>query len=1009
MRSLLHTLVCCCLSIITIHAQKSLTGKITDTTDGLPLIGVSILVKEAPQLGTISDFEGHFSFSLPDSAQTLVLSYTGYRTKEIEILAKNHLEIALSESATLLDEVVVTGYGSQLRSNVTGNISKISGETIEGTPVTSFESALQGQAAGVFISSESGKLGQNINVRIRGTASLNAGVEPLYVIDGVVINSQEQMSLKHPRLNPLADINFNDIASIEILKDAAAAAIYGSRASNGVILITTKRGLANETQITLDVSSGWSSPTRKSKWLNAKQYLELWDEAFNNVADADGIVDGFTAEQWKNNFIPGWDGGYDTNWEDEIYNDDAGQKQVQLNIAGGNEKTKYYISGGWLDQTGIIITNSFKRISGRLNLTHQSSKKLDFGVNMSLAHSLHGELQHDGGFANPVQMSAIPPVQPLYDPENPDELFPSTVYFNAKFYEDNADWKTGYHRIIGNTFLNWKPIKNLTLHTDLGTDMYFGHFSRFYGSGVARDSGEPNGLKIEFTGNTFNYSTNNYATYAATTGDHHLLMTLGMSYQELKEREVSIFGRNFPNDNFQNLDSAGEIFNGGGATSNYSILSYFSRLNYDFDNKYLLSLSARMDGDSRFGKDSRYGFFPAISAGWILSKENFLKNNPNLSYLKLRASWGLTGNTPLDHFPSLGLFEGTRYAGNAGILPIQIPNPNLKWEKTKQINIGLDFGLLEDRISGQVDYYHKTTDDLLLQVNIPSTSGFTTQLQNVGSMENKGWEAMLTSYNLSGQFKWKTSLNFSKNSNRVTNIQGQIIESGSVTRAMEGFPVGVFFAPEYAGVDPDNGDALFYLNTKMDNGELDRSTTNDINQAERVVIGDPNPDFTYGITNTFSWKGIELQIFFQGVYGADIYNGAGRWQLDGFGWFDNQDIRMLNRWQNPGDQTVIPQVRFLQSSFQSSRFIEDGTYLRLKNLAISYDLPSRWIEKMGLQKLKLYLQGQNLITLTDYQGWDPEVSTDLSNIRANGGIALGEDFYTPPQAKTLVFGLKVGF
>lgn len=994
-------------------AQRTISGIVRDKGDAMPLIRASILVKGTENIGTITNIDGGYSLEIPADATTLVCSYTGYHTKEIPIKDTKQLNIEMAVSANVLDEVLVVGYGTQTRSNITGNVSKIKKEMIEGTPVNSLESTLQGRAAGVFITNGSGKLGQNINVRIRGTASINASLEPLYVIDGVVMNTQDQMSLNPARFNPLADINFNDIESIEILKDASAAAIYGSRASNGVIIITTKKGIANTTRIDLDMNVGWSKPSRKRKWLNGEQYLELWDEAFANVADVEGRLFGSTAEEWKDRNLSGWRDDNDTNWEELMYNPDAGQRQVQLNVAGGNDKTTFYLSGGYSDQTSIVILNAFERLSGRINLTHKASSKLEVGMNMSLAKTVQETTPTDPNFAAPAALIAMSPLQPLYDPDNPDEIFTNTFYFHARSYIDNTEREATNFRTLGKVFANWKPIPKLTIHSDFGLDFLNIKRESFFNSKVARNTNEPNGLKNTGRNQALSYTLNNYVHYQIQSAAHFMDVTVGMSYQELNESILFASGRNFPNDDFQNLASAGEIINANEEESAYSVLSWFARLNYNFDQKYLLSLSSRIDGDSRFGRDNRYGFFPATSLGWVVSKEPFFNNNL-LSYLKLRSSWGLTGNTPLDHFPALGLFEGRGYAGVSGIVQTQIPNPNLKWEKTTQTDIGIDFGLLEDRISGQIDYYIKNTNDLLLQVNIPSTTGFSTQLQNIGSMKNEGWEFLLNAHILTGQFKWKTSLNYAKNKNLVTDLQQQVIEvtggsSSFLNRVQEGHPIGVFFAPEYAGVDPANGDALYYLNTELDNGELDRNTTNNLNEAQRVVIGDPNPDFIYGISHTFSWKGVELNVLFQGVVGNDVYDGAARFQQDGFGWFDNQDIRILNRWQQPGDQTDVPQVRFLQGTQNSSRFIDDGTYLRLKNLTLSYQLPTEWVEKIGLRQLKIYGSGQNLWLLTDYQGRDPEVNTDFAEFFPNGRIVSGLDFFTPPQAKTVVVGIKAGF
>ena len=1007
-----------CLFFLLLHqstiAQRMASGLVVDDGDNTPLIGANIMVAGFEHLGTITDLEGKFQLDVPEEAVTLLISFTGYQTEEIPIEACQNASIGLAVSATLLNEVLVTGYGTQVRSDLTANISKIGNEDIENIPVNSLESVIQGRTAGVFVTNESGKLGFNADVRIRGTSSINASVQPLYVIDGMVINSQDQVAYNNSRLNPISDLNIHDIESIHILKDAAAAAIYGTRASNGVIIITTKKGSSNKSYIELDMNYGWSDPTIKRKWLNGPQYLDLWNEAFDNVADENGLVFGSSSDEWKDRWLEGWRDGNDTNWEDLMYKPNAGQKHVQLGISGGNEKTSFYVSGGMTDQTSIVILNDFERISGRLNLTHRMNDRFEFGMNLSLTRTVLEEPPVDWDFASPGGLIAQSPLQPLYDPENPNEIFTNTVYFHAWNYVGNVDWETTNMRNLGNAFMNWNPIKNLTLHTGFGIDNIHNDVERYYNSRVARNTGQPNGWKRTWLSDALHYSSTSYATYKLRQHAHSFDATVGMSYEDHHEELIRLSGINFPSDAFQNIVSAGEVIQGVERETDFSVLSYFGRLHYGFGNKYLVSISARIDGDSRFGKANRYGLFPAISAGWVLSEESFFQDSNFFSYLKLRTSWGTTGNSPITNFPSLGLFEGGRYGDQSAIVQTQIPNPDLKWEKTTQLDIGLDFGLLGDRLSGQVDYYIKKTNDLLLNTNIPSTTGFATQLRNLGKMTNEGFEFTFSSYNLTGPFKWKTDLNFSSNVNRVTDIGGQVIEADdrnvSISRVMEDHPVGVYFAPEFAGVDPANGDALYYLNTTLDNGQLDRSTTNNLAEAQAVVIGDPNPDFIYGVNNTFSWKGLELRIFLQGVFGNDSYNGAGRFQLDGFGWFDNQDLRMLERWQQPGDQTDIPQVRFLQGYFDSSRFVEGASYMRLKNLHLSYQLPVEWVEKIGLKHLTLYFTGQNLLTFTNYQSGDPEVNTDLKDYFATSpSVIIGQNFFTPPQAKTYLFGIKAGF
>ena len=1002
-RILLFLSLFLCL-LVSLPAQESIQGTVTDP-QGDPIEGVTILVKGST-VGAYTNAQGSYSLILPPNAELISISYLGFQTQEIEIAGRNRIDVTLTPEDLSLNEILITGYGTQVKRNVTGNIAKVDGKDLNSVPVTSMESALQGRAAGVLVSKQNGKLGQGINIRIRGSASVTGSNEPLYVIDGVVVTNQDQSTINDAKTNPLADLNFNDIESIDILKDASAAAIYGSRASNGVVIITTKRGKAGKTNFNIDYSLGFSDPTRLRDWLNGPEYLELWDEAFNNSADSDGTVFGLTAEEWKDRRIPGWRDNNNTDWQSEAFRDDAGMQQINASASGGSDKTRFYISGSYLDQTGIVIYNNFERMSGRINLDHSASKRVSIGMNLSLARTINDRLATDNSFSVPLQLVALPPVQPIFDPDNPDELFGRTLYFNGKLYEDNRFFQQRVYRTLGNVYLDWEIIPNIKFRSEFGVDFLSQNEETYFNSKVARNTGEPNGLGQNTFTHTLNYTLNNYFTYQNTFAElHNLNVVAGMSFQESNSDYVLVEGRNFPNDDFKKLASSAEIFNGTSTGTLFNIISYFARANYQFNNKYLLSLSARVDGDSRFGQDERYGFFPAASAGWIISEEDFLNESRLLSFLKLRASFGVTGNTPITNFPSRGLWGGAAaYAANSGISPTQSPNPNLKWENTEQFDIGLDFGLFDGRISGEMDYYVKNTTDLLLEVNVPATTGFLTQLRNVGELENKGFEFVLTTLNLVGDVRWTTQINFGRNKNKITNLNNQIIEDGFVNRAVEGQPIGVFFTAEYAGVDPETGDAIYYKNAETGPGAIDRSTTNDLNEAQRVVVGDPNPDFIFGINNTFSWKGIDLAIFIQGVQGNEIYNGGGVFQMDGFGWFDNQDRRVLNRWQQPGDQTDIPQLRFLAGASESSRFISDGSYVRLKNVTLGYTLPQAFTRKFNIEKLRVFAIGFNLLTFTDYEGWDPEVNTDY--LASN--ISLGNDFYSSPQARTFSLGVSLG-
>jgi len=508
-----------------------------------------------------------------------------------------------------------------------------------------------------------------------------------------------------------------------------------------------------------------------------------------------------------------------------------------------------------------------------------------------------------------------------------------------------------------------------------------------------------------------NYNTNSYFTYNKLTAKHNFAATLGMQYQQSQAKYNSTTGTDFPSNSYQKIASAATKAGGSSSQSDFRFLSYFLRSNYTYDDKYIISASGRMDQSSRFGKNSRTGFFPAVSAGWILSNEKFLSSNKYLSFLKLRASYGLVGNSEIGNFPQMGLFTGDAgYAGNAGQRPSQLRNDDLRWETTTQVDVGIDFGLFNNRISGEIDYYVKNTDGLLLNVNIPATTGFSSMVKNIGKLENKGYEFVLNTQNLVGAFKWTTNFNVALNQGKVTDIQGQVIEGGvgSMNRVQEGYAIGVYYTAEWAGVDPANGNALWYKNTKNADGTIDRSTTSIFNQATRVVTGNPNPDVILGLTNSFSYKGFDMSIFFNGVLGNEnnIY-GMGRYSSASMRYEDNQTYDQMARWQKPGDITDIPQARlFYNNGAQiSSRYIVDGSYIRLRTASIGYTFDSKKLSKFKLEKLRVYVSGQNLLTFTKYPYWDPEVNAD----DFDSNIAKGNDFYTPPQPRTILFGVNINF
>lgn len=1009
--------------------NQTITGKVTSSDDNAGLPGVSVTVKGRTQ-GTLTDADGTYRLAV-DNGATLVFSFIGFSPIEERVGNRSTINVVLQADVRNLNEVVVTGYGQQIKRELTGNIAKIRPADIQDQPVTSFDQAIQGKAAGVQVNSGSGKLGQGIQVRVRGQSSVSASNQPLYVVDGTPITTDD-LSINDAATNPLSDLNPQDIESIDILKDASAGAIYGSRAANGVVLITTKKGRAGRTNVTFGAQYGASTPSRKLDFLSTEQYVPFYRQAAANSDRIDGLAttdpDSYTSYM-ENFFVTQGLGTFgtanqaSTNWGDLAYQD-APFQQYDVNLNGGTDKTTFYVSGQILDQKGILIGNALTRYSGRINLDHRVSDRFRIGFNTGLSRTLNQRLSGDRQFDNPVQMVALPPMTPATDPATglPVGTPPGDIslpyYYNPIVNLGNATFNTTVYRNISNVYGQLQLIKGLSFRSEFGLDVLNQQEEQYYNSKTQRNSTVPGGLGRFRTARVENYTTNNFFNYGTTIGRHGIDAVVGTSYQQSQQRTSLAEGQDFPSDAYRMIISAARKTDARSEQFDYRFLSYFARANYKFNDRYLLGLSARIDGSSRFGQDSRYGFFPAVSAGWVLSEESFLKNNRAVSFLKVRASYGRTGNAEIQrqgvvqNFAQLGLFTGDAgYAALPGQRPSQLANPNLKWETTDQADIGIDFGFLNNRLSGEIDYYNKQTTGLLLDVNVPGTTGFATQFRNVGALENKGFEFVLNTENTTGAFRWTTSLNAATNRNRVTNLQGQIIEGGlsSMSRAVEGQPLGVFFTPEYAGVDPANGDALWYKNTvSATDGSVDRTTTNTYNQAQRVVVGSPLPTWTGGVTNTFSYKGLSLSVFFTGVFGNKInFYGVGRFSSANGRFEDNQTVNQLAAWTAENPNTDVPEARlfFNNGAQPSSRFILDGSFVRLRTTTLSYNLPKTIINRVKLNNVRLFVTGQNLLTFTDYAGWDPEVNAD----DVVGNIAQGYDFYTAPQARTIIGGINIGF
>lgn len=1002
MKNVNRTLLCllCCAFSLTAMAQTKVQGKVTDT-DGESLIGVNILV-QGTATGTVTDLDGDYTIDVPSSDAILIFTYTGFETQEIKVGTQSIINVALEEGSQLLDEVVVVGYGSSSKRNLTDNVSKIGGDALENIPISNFQTGMSGRAAGVQVTPNNGKVDAGMNIRVRGTASISAGTDPLYVIDGIPLINIDESSGSAGPLNPLLSLSPTEIASIEILKDASSAAIYGARGANGVVLITTKTGQKGRPSVSLNVSTGTSSPTNTVEWLNTEQYLEFFREAAANTGEEAYIEDLFIDLSGDQPV-----GFYDTDWNDVTFRDGS-QQNVDFSISGGDGKTTYYFGGAYNDTKGIIIGNNLDRLSGRINVSHRLSNRFKAGLNLGVSRTSVDRVSNDNAFTTPLQAIAQSPLSPARLPDGTP--FTGTLYPNFLLENDFADLNSVIRRVTGKAYGEYNILSNLKFNSDFGYDLSYTTEDQFRGSQTPFQS--TNGEAYAQTSITESYIFSNYLTLNQELGNSSLLTVVaGMEYNDTDRKFTSVTGTEFPSDDFQTINSAAEITEGEGLITAFNFLSYFGRATFMINDKYVLKASIRRDGSSRFGSNNRFGTFPAVSAGWIISEEDFFGSGNTLSFLKLRASYGQLGNSEIGNFPSRFLFQGVSYNQRPGIAPTQPGNNDLTWEKSTQTDIGIEFGFLNNRISGELDYYTKNTDGLLFEVPLPGSSGSISINQNIGLLESRGVELVLNTENIVGNdFSWSTSFNIANNNNEIIalpNDDSDIITGRNINRV--GASVLSFYLPEYAGVDPDNGDALYYIN-----GEgTGRETTNSIGQANRIVAGQPNPEWIAGLTNTFSYKGIDLTFTFVGEWGASIYNAGGRFQAANGNFEDNQSIDQLNRWQNPGDITDVPQARLygFNGYGHSTRWLDDASFIRLRNLTLGYNIPKTVIDRIGFSAVKVYVSGTNLLTFTDFPGYDPEARLDSfdADLDEPSGLASGQSFYSAPLAKTFAVGLNINF
>jgi len=978
-------------SVTKLSALFTVSGIVTDI-NGQPLIGVNILVKGSSQ-GTTTDLDGRFTLEVEDENDVLVISYIGYQSKEVPLEGRSEVEIVLEEDVSELDEVVVIGYGSMKKSDLTGAVSSISAEDLAESPSSNLIEQSQGRLAGVDIVKSNGAPGSGTQIRIRGNRSINASNEPLFVIDGI------------PTTLSINDFNPNDIESLEVLKDASAVAIYGSRGANGVVLITTKRGKTGRPTISYDGYYGFKQAYENINLMNGEQYARFARVA-NGVDPNDASQDAdflgpLLAENIRN--------GISTNWLGEVLQDGI-QQDHQLAVRGGTDAVRYYISGGYYDEEGVVRQSDFKRYSLRVNVDATLSDRLLLGVSSTATADERNVMSN-----NPYNASLqyIPIVEP-YDEEgniiafpNPNEGLlrsPLLEYVPGQYVNETE----GY-RVFTNLYGEYHFTDALSYRLNFGPDLEFSRRG-FYTGDYADDATQGS---VRNTRN-FAYTVENILTFDKTFGDHYFNVVGLFSVQESNFESSDLSGRSIPigKSTFNNLGSSAEITGIESALSEWGLLSYMGRLNYRFKDRYLLTASGRADGSSRLAEGNKWAFFPAVSLGWIISEEDFMNNNV-LSFLKLRASYGEVGNTSINPFQTLGGLARTTYAFGEdeafGFGQSEIANPDLKWEISRTVNFGLDFGFFNDRISGTVEVYNTNTDDLLLSRLLPITSGFTSVLQNIGATRNRGWEVSLAANIINrsdSDFRWDVDVNMFSNQEEIVELfNGFSDDVGN--RWFIGQPINVFYDFQFDGIwQADEADeALKFgqqpgdikiadVNGRDPNGELTKQPDGEINTDDRTVLGSTVPDWSGGINNRIRFKGIEFSMLIYARQGqllsSNFHNlGGNRWE----GRFSAIN---LNYWtpNNPSNEVPTPRAGG-QPLYQTSIRYFDGSFVKIRSISLGYNLPQRWLTNLGVSGLKIYALATNPVIFSEYDIVDPETSN---------GVVGGN---SPLTSSTYLFGINL--
>ena len=976
-------------------------GTVTDGDSHTPLPGATVVVKGTTQ-GVSTDPDGHFSLVGVAPGATLVISAVGYGKREATV-GSGPLEVALPTDVQQLNEVVVTGYSEQNRRTLTSAISTVKGDALKDIPAASADQMLQGRAPGVQISANSGVPGGGMFIRIRGSNSVNASNDPLYVVDGVFINNTNLVATglgNQVSSNPIADINPADIERIEILKDANATAIYGSRGANGVVLIQTKRGKANtKTRITLDTYQAVSKAPKTYKVVSGPELAMLENERFLNDGGTPALAP----------YRPVAAGGRGLPEEQPTYDRvsdvfrTARTQSYELSAAGGSDKTQFYLGAGYFRQQSIVQPSDFSRFSFRINLDNSVTDKLRIGTSTALTRTQRNVSSNDNNPVGVINSALFPRSNlPVFNPNGSYAKYGS--FDNHLALIDNLNNDAVGTRVISNVYAQYSLLKNLTLRTSWSIDFNDMYENNFNNTLIL--AGQPRGTATSFLSRDITLLNEQTLNYSTTFGTNHALQAVvGNTLQRNTFQRTGLAGQQFPSNDLTTIASAATQ-TGSSSRSLAGLVSFFGKVTYSFKDRYTADVSARADASSRFGTNNKWGYFPAVGLGWRLGEEQFIKDLGVFNELKLRGSVGRTGNqNGIGDFAARGLVQGgANYLDLPGTAAFQLANPDLSWETTRQWNVGLDVAVLQNRLALELNYYDKSTTGLLLNVPVPRKTGFSAQLQNYGAVSNKGLEAQLTAVWLTkGAVQWSTTFNVARNVNRVETLAAPITAgSRDIFRLQEGAPLYSFWLYHQTRVNPENGDAEYQ----------DVNGDGKITVADRQLVGNAWPNFFGGISNTVSWKGLDLGFTLYFEQGAKIMNMNRFFLVHGgtqsnIGYLADQ----LNRWQKPGDITDIPRLTTNAASNNyggvvqnlSDRYLEDGSFLRLRTLSLGYTVPKELVAAAHLSTLRVYVQAANLFTITPYTGLDPEVNSQ-------SGVANTKNFdwATVPQPRTFQVGLTVG-